>query len=266
MGTSSYDNLKDDKSNSSSTISITSTSNNNNIILSNNNNNKSNINNSNKNTNNNTSTRNNIILILVSSLNSFLTKQCIKTHTNPKQYCIQSIEDAITLQQDIVSNSTNTNQIPIIKSPFPLGMKVRRFFTKFGFHDGRIIQIRRNYITDDNSMINRPVLLYIIKYLDGDEEDFLNYQIISLKQFYDIRGKNQVELPSCQIIPKTIYQCFLKNDKNNSTNTTTTTSVTNTSTTKNWIQIISNHTPIGVPNKKEGGIVKVNLYNDQTSS
>jgi len=42
---------------------------------------------------------------------------------------------------------------------FPLGMKVRRFFGGYGFHDGRIIKVTRKIYKDEG----RPVLVYRIR-------------------------------------------------------------------------------------------------------
>jgi len=66
---------------------------------------------------------------------------------------------------------------------FPLGMTVRKFFSNYGFHDGRIIKVVRKMWAEKGL----PILVYRCMYNDSDEEDFLHHEIVSLNQFYDKR-------------------------------------------------------------------------------
>ena len=66
---------------------------------------------------------------------------------------------------------------------FPLGMTVRKFFTNYGFHDGRIIKVVRKMWAEKGL----PILVYRCMYNDSDEEDFLHHEIVSLNQLYDKR-------------------------------------------------------------------------------
>jgi hypothetical protein len=83
-------------------------------------------------------------------------------------WCINNVEDSLICESD--------------SKPFPLGLKVRTYFLGYGFHDGRIIKVRRQFKDD------RPVLVYRVIYNDGDQQDFLHHNIASLRQVYDING------------------------------------------------------------------------------
>jgi hypothetical protein len=101
------------------------------------------------------------------SLHEFLTTK-IDTVRNKLGWSINNIEDSLICESD--------------SKPFPLGLKVRTYFLGYGFHDGRIIKVRRQFKDD------RPVLVYRVIYNDGDQQDYLHYNIASLRQVYDVNG------------------------------------------------------------------------------
>lgn len=84
--------------------------------------------------------------------------------------------------------------------PFPLGLKVRKFFLGYGFHDGRIVKIVRKKLVDKEAKEVRPVLVYRIVYNDGDQEDFLHHEISSLRQVFD-QANVSPEAPSSAQVP-----------------------------------------------------------------
>lgn len=43
---------------------------------------------------------------------------------------------------------------------FPIGMKFRKFFPGYGFHDGRILNVARKYFVDSDKNEKRPALVY----------------------------------------------------------------------------------------------------------
>jgi len=81
-----------------------------------------------------------------------------RAQINKLGWAINSIEDSVICGEN---------------AAFPLGMKVRRFFTNYGFHDGRIIKLARKLFVDNDTNEERPVLVYRCKYNDGDQEDLL---------------------------------------------------------------------------------------------
>lgn len=122
---------------------------------------------------------------------------CFKTnpkHMNELNWHIHSIEDSILSQSNV---------------PFPLGLLVRRFFVGYNFHDGRILQVKRKSIIDENKNV-RPFLIYLVKYNDGDTEELLHHEIISLRQFYDQCNVKDIAQYSEQIPEGTIYEAQLQ--------------------------------------------------------
>eukprot|EP00584_Thalassiosira_punctigera_P006741 CAMPEP_0172541594 /NCGR_PEP_ID=MMETSP1067-20121228/12375_1 /TAXON_ID=265564 ORGANISM="Thalassiosira punctigera, Strain Tpunct2005C2" /NCGR_SAMPLE_ID=MMETSP1067 /ASSEMBLY_ACC=CAM_ASM_000444 /LENGTH=1391 /DNA_ID=CAMNT_0013327663 /DNA_START=90 /DNA_END=4262 /DNA_ORIENTATION=- len=105
---------------------------------------------------------------------------------NDPGMAINSIEDAVLCGEN---------------AAFPLGMKVRKFFEGYGFHDGRIVKVARKLWDDDNMKKQRPVLVYRLKYNDGDQEDFLHHEISSLTQIYDRCNVYPEAPPEDQIQP-----------------------------------------------------------------
>ena len=70
----------------------------------------------------------------------------IQSHQgNELRWTINSIEDSV-----LCGEST----------AFPLGMTIRKFFTNYGFHDGRIIKVVRKIWADSERRTDRPVLVY----------------------------------------------------------------------------------------------------------
>lgn len=94
------------------------------------------------------------IISVQSSLSKLFHEKIAPHHVNKLQWNIHCIEDAIISQDH---------------SPFPLGMRIRRFFPNYGFHDGTITRIIRE-IVEEHDGKSRPMLLYRILYNDGDSE------------------------------------------------------------------------------------------------
>eukprot|EP00591_Stephanopyxis_turris_P007600 CAMPEP_0195514418 /NCGR_PEP_ID=MMETSP0794_2-20130614/5812_1 /TAXON_ID=515487 /ORGANISM="Stephanopyxis turris, Strain CCMP 815" /LENGTH=760 /DNA_ID=CAMNT_0040642661 /DNA_START=144 /DNA_END=2423 /DNA_ORIENTATION=+ len=138
---------------------------------------------------------------------------------NEKQWCIAGVEDAILCPENDL---------------FPLGLTVRRFFPKYGFHDGRITKIQRRMLFDEVNGIERPVMLYRSLYEDGDQEDFMHHEIASLRQLYDIHNIAPTAPPASQIPPGTLYECQKQGS----------------------VQIVEHFTPVGAANPGEGGMVR----------
>jgi len=158
------------------------------------------------------------VLTIMSSLPKFLSQRLDTSHSNILNWKVNCIEDAILCEEN---------------NPFPLGLLVRRFFPRYGFHDGRIIKLRRRQIFDQKKGTDRPVLVYRVLYNDGDEEDFMHHEINSLMQIYDRRNIDSRAAPSLQIIPGTLYE-----------------------TQQNGIvKIVKHTTALGAATRGEGGIV-----------
>uniref|UniRef100_A0A7S4SER4 Uncharacterized protein n=2 Tax=Ditylum brightwellii TaxID=49249 RepID=A0A7S4SER4_9STRA len=158
------------------------------------------------------------VLTIMSSLPKFLSQRLDTSHSNILNWKVNCIEDAILCEEN---------------NPFPLGLLVRRFFPRYGFHDGRIIKLRRRHIFDQKKGTDRPVLVYRVLYNDGDEEDFMHHEINSLMQIYDRRNIDSRAAPSLQIIPGTLYE-----------------------TQQNGIvKIVKHTTALGAATRGEGGIV-----------
>jgi hypothetical protein len=64
---------------------------------------------------------------------------------NKLRWTINSIEDSVLCGE---------------YTSFPLGMTIRKFFTNYGFHDGRIIKVVRKIWADRERRTDRPVLVY----------------------------------------------------------------------------------------------------------
>jgi len=43
---------------------------------------------------------------------------------------------------------------------FPIGMKFRKFYPGYGYHDGRILNVARKYFVDSDKNEKRPALVY----------------------------------------------------------------------------------------------------------
>ena len=67
------------------------------------------------------------------------------SQVNELRWTINSIEDSVLCGEN---------------TPFPLGMTIRKFFTNYGFHDGRIIKVVRKIWADSEIRKDRPVLVY----------------------------------------------------------------------------------------------------------
>jgi hypothetical protein len=67
------------------------------------------------------------------------------SQVNELRWTINSIEDSVLCGEN---------------TPFPLGMTIRKFFTNYGFHDGRIIKVVRKIWADSERRTDRPVLVY----------------------------------------------------------------------------------------------------------
>ena len=122
--------------------------------------------------------------------------------------------------------------------PFPLGMKVRKFFIGHGFHDGRIVRTVRKQLVDKEAKEDRPVLVYRVLYNDGDQEDFLHHEIASLRQVYD-HSLPPESSPDEQIPPGTFFNIK----------------------TGNTVKVIEHKTPDERYNREEGGRLVVQFDN-----
>jgi len=67
------------------------------------------------------------------------------SQVNELRWMINSIEDSVLCGEN---------------AAFPLGMTIRKFFTNYGFHDGRIIKVVRKIWADSERSTDRPVLVY----------------------------------------------------------------------------------------------------------
>ena len=67
------------------------------------------------------------------------------SQVNELRWTINSIEDSVLCGEN---------------NAFPLGMTIRKFFTNYGFHDGRIIKVVRKIWADSEIRKDRPVLVY----------------------------------------------------------------------------------------------------------
>lgn len=98
-------------------------------------------------------------------------RNALNTQENARNWEIKCIEDAFLCERN---------------EPYPLGLMVRRYFPGHGFHDGYIFSVAQKQVMDDGEL--RPVLVYRIKYNDGDEEDLLHHEVNSLRQIYNVRS------------------------------------------------------------------------------
>jgi hypothetical protein len=67
------------------------------------------------------------------------------SQVNELRWTINSVEDSVLCGEN---------------AAFPLGMTIRKFFTNYGFHDGRIIKVVRKIWADSDRSTDRPVLVY----------------------------------------------------------------------------------------------------------
>lgn len=125
------------------------------------------------------------------ALHTFLTNK-IDNVKNGLGWCLDSVEDALVCGSDL--------------TPFPLGMKVRVYFVGYGFHDGRIMKVRRQYFSNGGSDGARPVLVYRVIFNDGDQQDWLHHNISSLRQVFDVNNIDPEALPEEQIPPGTLFE------------------------------------------------------------
>lgn len=128
---------------------------------------------------------------LSTSLSQFLDQSRSTPIANKLRWNLRSTEDAILCQES---------------GPFPLGLLVRKFFTHYGFHDGRIIKALRQNILDPDSGRSRPVLVYRVLYNDGDCEDFMHHEINSLRQVYDRCNVDPKAHPEMQITKGSLFE------------------------------------------------------------
>lgn len=116
------------------------------------------------------------------SLQNFFASK-VESIKNALGWTISSIEDSFICESE--------------SKPFPLGMKVRTYFIGYDFHDGRIIKVRRQFVSSaERSQDPRPVLMYRVVYNDGDQQDWLHSNIASLRQVFDINNvdaENDIE-------------------------------------------------------------------------
>uniref|UniRef100_A0A7S4N6T5 Uncharacterized protein n=1 Tax=Odontella aurita TaxID=265563 RepID=A0A7S4N6T5_9STRA len=157
-------------------------------------------------------------ITVIKNTSIFFLDDGVNNLVNHTDWNVQSIEDGILCQET---------------RPFPLGLLVRRFFPRYGFHDGRIIKVLRQNIQENG--VHRPVLVYRVLYNDGDNEDLMHHEINSLRQFYDRCNVEPTDLPSSQLVPGTMFE----------------------TQKKGYIKISRHSTPAHTLNKKEGGIVHV---------
>ena len=122
---------------------------------------------------------------LKQSLHTFLTTK-IDYVKNKLGWSVNDIEDSLICDSD--------------SKPFPLGLKVRTYFLGYGFHDGRIVKVRRQFKDE------RPVLVYRVVYNDGDQQDYLHHNIASLRQCYDINNIDPEDDVEQQIPPGTLFE------------------------------------------------------------
>jgi hypothetical protein len=141
---------------------------------------------------------------------------------NSKHVFVHDTEDAILCDE---------------KAPFPLGSLVRRFFSWYGFHDGRIVHIKRKVVTEPETGVARPVLLYRIVYDDGDKEDLMHHEVSSLRQLYNQRYRESTAIPSRHIEPGAVFEC--RNDT--------------------VVEVLQHKTSIDAARPPEGGVVNVLL-------
>lgn len=134
----------------------------------------------------------NIISLTLSIINS-LRKKITPHHVNKLDWNINCIEDAIISQEH---------------APFPIGLRVRRFFPSYGFHDAIITRIQRQIVTKPKGKA-RPVFLYRLLYNDGDSEDFYHHQINSLRQIYNQRNVDPTAPAYEQLLPGTLFETFV---------------------------------------------------------
>ena len=125
------------------------------------------------------------------ALQSFLTNK-IDNFKNDLGWSLNSVEDALVCGSDL--------------TPFPLGMKVRVYFVGHGFHDGRIIKVRRQYLSSSRSDGVRPVLVYRVIFNDGDQQDWLHHNISSLRQVFDVNNIDPEAPPEEQIPLGTLFE------------------------------------------------------------
>jgi len=123
--------------------------------------------------------------------NFFATK--VESIKNALGWTIGSIEDSLICESE--------------SKPFPLGMKVRTYFIGYDFHDGRIIKVRRQFVSSaERSQDPRPVLMYRVVYNDGDQQDWLHSNIASLRQVFDINNVDAEDDIENQIPIGTMYE------------------------------------------------------------
>ena len=80
-------------------------------------------------------------------------RETLATQENTRNWRIKCIEDAFLCERN---------------QPYPVGMLVRRYFPGHGYHDGFVTSVKRKEVKEDKE--TRPVLLYRVKYNDGDAE------------------------------------------------------------------------------------------------
>lgn len=93
-------------------------------------------------------------------------KGTLQNQENTKKWEIQCIEDAFLCERN---------------EPFPLGLKVRRYFPGHGYHDGFVTNVTRKEVVDSDEENARPILVYRLKYNDGDEEGMYDTVFITFK-------------------------------------------------------------------------------------
>jgi len=128
---------------------------------------------------------------LKSDVSNFL-KSVSPYHMNDLKWNVQCVEDVFLSERN---------------TPFALGLKLRRYFPGYGFHDGRIHNIEIKTVNETGQ--ERPVLVYRVVYNDGDREDLLHHEVNSLRQMYDQTNIAPWVSPKEQIFMGSRYETLL---------------------------------------------------------
>jgi len=163
------------------------------------------------------------IAAIIAKMPSFLKSKFSTLLSKGPEQRIDCIEDSVLLDES---------------KPFPLGLKVRKFFTGYGFHDGQIVKVCRKFVVlnEGSAEVKRPVLVYRVVYNDGDREDLIRNEITSLCQVYN-RNVPAESPPHEQIPLGTIFEMI----------------------SGCTIKVLEHTTPPEIANRNEGGTVIVSF-------
>lgn len=95
---------------------------------------------------------------------TFLRTEISSHQINSRSWNVRCIEDSMLCQN---------------QAPFPLGLRVRKFFPGYGFHDGSITCIDRKSVGDEQGL--RPMLVYQVCYNDSDGEGTYVFILLCLR-------------------------------------------------------------------------------------